>query len=140
MQQVSLDALAATQVNLTESVTTPASTGIPSDVQAADFERVLAQAHEEQAEVQFVNRPQSIAQIGVDRVTMPLGEMSDRYTRTANDVQVALKNFDVGNPESFKTVVGNLSDLAVQGALFHVAVNEITSTRKSLQDLFQNQG
>jgi hypothetical protein len=110
------------------------------DSQVADFERLLAQAHEDQAQVQLVNRPESLAKVGVDHMIGPLQGMSDQYMHSSSEVQASLRNFDINDSHAVGKVLANMSDLAVRGALFHVAVNEITSVKGSVQQLFQNQG
>jgi hypothetical protein len=109
-------------------------------VDAAQFDQLFQRAQNEHAKVEFTNPIPSIASPGVDAMMHSIGSSSSDYM---NSVQVGLKsiaNVNLQDPRAFAEVTGHLTNVVLQGIQVSTVLGEVTSSKKSLQELFHNQG
>jgi hypothetical protein len=107
---------------------------------AASFDRLLSQAQEQQATVEFSNPQQSMAHQSVGAVTRSISQSSQEYTSSVRNAMTAVSNIDPANPKSFTDAVAHFSASIVKGIELSVVLGEVSNGKKSLQELFHTQG
>ena len=106
----------------------------------ADFERLMAQAQEQQAQVQLTNPVSELGQQGVGRISKDIGEASQHVRTTMETSRQAIASLDPKDPASLAKFVGHIEDQMAAVGQFSIMLNEVTLARKSLGELFHNQG
>lgn len=106
----------------------------------ASFERLLEQAQQEQAVVEFgAPAGHGITQ-SVAGVTKVIDKSSNSYVTAVDDSRAAVSKLDLSDPQSVAKVFDTLSVAAISGVQLTVMLNEVTSAKKSLSELYHNQG
>jgi hypothetical protein len=109
-------------------------------VDAADFERLMAQAHAEQAHVELANPANSVGQKSMGSVTKAISASSQEYRNTVDAGVSSLAQMDFKNPASVANVVQHFTQVAAQGVQLTVMLGEVSNAKKSVTELFHNQG
>ena len=109
-------------------------------LQTADFERLLSQAQEQQAQVQLTNPVGELGRQNVGHVTKSIGNASDAYRNSIEASRVSLEQLDLQDPAVLKKATDQILQMAVRGAEMSTMMSEVSSARKSLGELFHMQG
>jgi hypothetical protein len=109
-------------------------------LQTADFERLMAQAQGQQAQVQLTNPVGEVGQQGVQRMVNSIGESNQRYMTTLEASKQGLATLDFQDPASMAKTLNHLQNAVAATAQFSIMLNEVGSVRKGLEKLFNNQG
>jgi hypothetical protein len=134
-------ASAAANVN-TPSITPPAQ-ALPDQsraVDVADFERLLSQAQAEQSHVEFANPAGSMAGPGVAHVTRSIASSSSDYLGAVNNGLESLSRLDLKDSKSIADTMQSFTVATVQGVQLTIMLGEVSSSKKSVQELFHSQG
>lgn len=139
MTQLSIAELSATAGGPAKHV----AESLPDRSRAGDvasFERLMQQAQEAQAQVEFVNPADSLAKASVDGAVAHIGEASGKFRHHANESIAAMNRLDMADPASWRQLFQNISASAMSGAQLAIIMGEVSSTKKSIQELYHNQG
>jgi cellobiose-specific phosphotransferase system component IIA len=109
-------------------------------LQAADFERLMTQAQEQQAQVQLTNPLGEVGQKGVNRMAKDLGDSSQNFRTALGSFQQSIDKFDPSDPASVRSAMHHIDDVMMAGMQLSVMVTEMTAVKKGLNELFHNQG
>jgi hypothetical protein len=109
-------------------------------LQTADFERLMAQAHEQRAQVQLTNPVGEMGQRGLQEISKAMGTTSHNYRTSLQDGRAAMSNFDVRDPASVVKVSQHFMDIAARGTELSLMLSVLTTARKSFGELLKNQG
>jgi hypothetical protein len=109
-------------------------------VDAAQFDQLFQQAQNEHARLQFTNPIPSVASPGVDAVMQSVGKSSSDYMNTVQVSMKSLANVNLQDPRAFAEITSQLTNVVLQGVQMSTVLGEVTSSKKSLQELFHNQG
>lgn len=109
-------------------------------LQISDFERLMAQAQEQQARVQLTNPVGELGQQGVRRAVNDIGESSRNLTSAMDASRDAIAKVDPKDPESIFAVVKHIEQTMAAAGQFSMVMHEVTVARKGLGELFHNQG
>lgn len=106
----------------------------------ASFERLLEQAQQEQATVQFSAVENGAVRQSVSGVTRVIDTTSNRFVAAIDDSRAAISKVDPGDIRSVVGVIDSMAVAAVNGAILQVMLHEVSSAKKSVSELFHNQG
>jgi hypothetical protein len=106
----------------------------------ASFEQLLSQAQEQQAHVEFTNSADGKVKQSIDGVTRVIGATSNDYVSSVETSRAAVAKIDFKSPQTIVAAFDGLAAAAVSGAQLTVMLGEVTSSKKSLTELFHNQG
>ena len=109
-------------------------------LQNADFERLMAQAQEQRAQVQLTNPVGELGQQGVGRIVKDIGETSQYYRTTREASRQAMATLDPKDPASIAKVVDHVEQAMAATGQLSLMMNEVSLARKSLGELFHMQG
>jgi hypothetical protein len=109
-------------------------------MQSADFERLLAQAQHEQSNIEMVNPADSMAKQSIGGVTGAISSTSKEYLQTVAAGQASLAKMDLKSPASIANVVNHFTAVAAQSVQLTVMLGEVSNSKKSVHELFHNQG
>ncbi len=136
--------------HMAEAVATATSSGgnsaaveLPDRTRALDvasFERLLEQARLEQAHVEFGLPADHGITKSVAGVTRVIDRTSNSYVSAVDDSRAAVSGLDVSDPKSVAKVIDTLAVAAISGVQLTVMLNEVTSSKKALSELYHNQG
>lgn len=131
---------------LAASAAVPSKTApstLPEHSRALDvaaFERLYAQAHQEQAAVEFTGAADSRIRQSVAGVTKVIDTTSNLYVAAVDDSRAALSRLDPRDVKSVIAVMDSAVVAAVNGATLSMMLHEVSSAKKSVSELFHNQG
>jgi hypothetical protein len=106
----------------------------------ANFERLYAQAHEQQTAVQFTNPAHSMAHQSIGGVTRAVSASSREYLGTVDAGIASVARLDLQNPQSIANVFHHFTAVTLQSTQLTVMLGEVTNAKKSVQELFHSQG
>lgn len=109
-------------------------------LQIADFERLMAQAQEQQVSVQLANPVGELGQKGVQRTVSNVGEASRNLTNSIEAGRQAVAKVDPKDPASVFAAVDQVNQTMAAAGQLTLVMHEITAVRKGLGELFHNQG
>jgi hypothetical protein len=109
-------------------------------LQTADFERLMAQAQEQQTQVQLTNPVGELGQKGVRRMVGDISESSRNVTNSLETMRDAVAKLDPQDPASVFAVIKHVDQSMAAAGQFSVMLHEVTVARKGLGELFHNQG
>lgn len=107
---------------------------------AARFSQLFMQAQEQQAQVQFTNPGVSAASPGLEAVSRGISSSSADYLGTVDKGLKSLAHVDLADPKSLANTIQHFTMAQVQSVQLSAVLGEVSSSKKSLQTLFQNQG
>ena len=109
-------------------------------LQIADFERLMAQAQEQQAQVQLTNPVGELGQKGVQHTVGNIGEASRNLTNSMEASRHAIATIDTNNPASVFAAVDHIHQTMAAAGQLSLVMHEVSVARKGLNELFHNQG
>jgi hypothetical protein len=109
-------------------------------VDAAKFEQMLKQASEEGFVIEAANPASSVASPSIDRVLSGINSSSKDYLGAVDNGLKALSTLDLSDPESVKNLFHHFTLATVQSVQLSVVLGEVSNSKKSVQELFHNQG
>lgn len=109
-------------------------------LQTADFDRLMAQANEQRAQVQLTNPVGEVGQRGMHDVTKAVGTTSHNYRTSLEEGRAAMGKIDLNDPASVVKVSQHFMDIAARGTELSLMLSVLTTARKSFGELLKNQG
>jgi hypothetical protein len=109
-------------------------------VDAAQFDQLFQRALNEHAKVEFTNPVPSIASPGVDTVTRSISGSSSDFLNSVEDGMKSLSHVNLQDPRTFADLMGHFTNVAIRSVQMSTVLGEVSSAKKSLQELFHNQG
>ena len=109
-------------------------------LQTADFERLMAQAQEQQVGVQLANPVGELGQKGVQHGVSNIGEASRNLMNSVEASRQAVAKVDPKDPASVLAAVDQVHQSMAAAGHLTLVMHEVTVVRKGLDKLFTNQG
>jgi hypothetical protein len=109
-------------------------------LQSADFERLMAQAQEQQVNVQLANPVGELGQKGVQRTVGNVSDASRNLTNSIEASRQAVAKVDPKDPASVFAAVDQVNQTMAAAGQLTLVMHEVTAVRKGLGELFHNQG
>ena len=137
------NAMAHAATTAVKSAASHTGTELPAQsrsLQTADFERLMAQAQEQQAQVQLTNPVGELGQQNVHHVTKAIGASSQSLQASIDASKAALDQVDIHDMASVMKAGDQFMQTAVRGVEFKMMMDQVTISRKSLGELFHMQG
>ena len=140
---MNLDAVTEAATTMVKSATAQTGLDLPKhsrSLQIADFERLMAQAQGQQAQVQLANPVGELGQPVGKRVASTIDASNTRYKATMEASHHAIGKLDYNDPASVASAVQHFNQAVAANAQMSIMMIEVSSARKSLGELFRNQG
>jgi hypothetical protein len=109
-------------------------------MESADFSRLMSQAQEEQARVELANPAHSMAHQSLGGVTKAVSESSQKYRNATDAGLESLSKADFKDPASVADVIQHFTVAAAQGMELTIMLGEVSTSKRSVSELFHNQG
>jgi hypothetical protein len=109
-------------------------------LQVADFERLMSQANEQQAQVQLANPVGELGQKGMQHMVKEVGESSRNVATTMESSRQAVAALDTSDPASILKAVQHMDQAMAAAGHFSIMLSEVKAARKGLGELFHAQG
>jgi hypothetical protein len=116
---------------------------LPAHTQALDagrFDQLFAQASTQNAGVELVNPARFAVQPGVDRAVSRISDLSGQYSTALTAARTEMKTLDMSDPKSIGKMMGHLTNVTTNSLQMSLIFTEVSSAKKSLEKLFNNQG
>jgi hypothetical protein len=106
----------------------------------ADFERLLDQARQQQANVEFAPAQDHHIGTTMSGITRAVDAASSEYISAVKDVRQKTMNMDPLDLGSYMRALESVTLASIKSSEMSIMLNEVSGAKKSLNELFHNQG
>jgi hypothetical protein len=136
---IALQAPSQAESKTSMSVPNPGTERISaSDV--AQFEQIFQRAQDQELNIELSSVSLSGSSSAVSPILKGISASSGEYMTSVDNGLKSLQGVNLADPGSLAKVVGHFTEITVRGLQMSTVLSEVSSSKKSLEQLFHNQG